>query len=46
LVVIVRVPKSLRGEAWIKMISWFYWIFFVTAGQQPLALHGAPHGVM
>jgi len=46
LAVIGRAPKSLRGEAWIKGISWLCWRFFVTGGQQQLALHGVPHGAM
>jgi hypothetical protein len=46
LAVIGRAPKSPRGEAWAKMISWRCWIFFVTGGQQQLALHGVPHGAM
>jgi len=46
LAVIGRAPKSLRGEAWIKMISWLCWRFFVTVGQQQLALQGVPHGAM
>jgi hypothetical protein len=46
LAVIGRAPKSLRGEAWIKMIRWFCWRFFATGEQQQLALHGVPHGAM
>jgi hypothetical protein len=46
LAVIGRALKSLHGEAWIKMISWLCWIFFVTGGQRQLALHGAPHGAI
>jgi len=46
LAVIGRALKSLRGEAWIKRISWLCWRFFVTGGQQQLALHGDPYGAM
>jgi hypothetical protein len=46
LAVIGRAPKSPHGEAWIKMTSWFYWIFFATGGQRQLALHGGHHGAM
>jgi hypothetical protein len=44
--VIGRALKSLHGEAWIKMISWFCWIFFVIGGQRQPVLHGAPLGAM
>jgi hypothetical protein len=46
LAVIGHAPKSPHGEAWIKMINWFCWIFFVTGEQRQLALHGVPHGAM
>jgi hypothetical protein len=46
LAVIGRAPKLLRGEAWIKMISWLCWIFFETGGQRQLASHGVLHGAM
>jgi hypothetical protein len=46
LAVIGRALKSPHGEVWIKMISWLYWIFFVTAGQRHLELPGVIHGAM
>jgi hypothetical protein len=46
LAVIGHAPKLPHGEAWIKMISWFCWIFFAIGGQRQRALHGALHGEM
>jgi hypothetical protein len=46
LAVIGHAPKLPHGEAWIKMISWFCWIFFGIGGQRQRALHGVLHGAM
>jgi hypothetical protein len=46
LAVIGRAPKLPHGVAWIKMISWFCWIFFAIGGQRQQALLGGPHGAI
>jgi hypothetical protein len=46
LAVVGRALKLRHGEAWIRLISWLCWIFFVTGGQRQLALRGVLHGAM